>query len=155
MNELLDQFIQIYLLQKHCLEVSYKKGVLKNFAKFTGKHLCQSLFFNKFLRTPFLTERLQNAKRRTQNATDGCFCSSFEPKLFDTSINQSQNLQKTATHWISINYKMETGFGLSIIQGICNSLVIITLSYNTGLRFMTSQTELLLTLKFNFYFSSQ
>ena len=25
----------------------YKKGVLKNFAKFTGKHLCQRLFFNK------------------------------------------------------------------------------------------------------------
>ena len=24
-----------------------KKGVLSNFAKFTGKHLCQSLFFNK------------------------------------------------------------------------------------------------------------
>ena len=24
-----------------------EKGVLKNFAKFTGKHLCQSLFFNK------------------------------------------------------------------------------------------------------------
>ena len=26
---------------------SVKKGVLRNFAKFTGKHLCQSLFFNK------------------------------------------------------------------------------------------------------------
>ena len=26
---------------------SIVKGVLKNFAKFTGKHLCQSLFFNK------------------------------------------------------------------------------------------------------------
>ena len=24
-----------------------KKGVLKDFAKFTGKYLCQSLFFNK------------------------------------------------------------------------------------------------------------
>ena len=24
-----------------------KKDVLKNFTKFTGKHLCQSLFFNK------------------------------------------------------------------------------------------------------------
>ena len=60
-----------------------KKGVLRNFPKFTGKHLCQSLFFNKvaglrpstllkkrlwhrcfpvnfvkFLRTPFLTEHL-------------------------------------------------------------------------------------------------
>ena len=26
---------------------SVKKGVLRNFAKFTGKHLCQSLFSNK------------------------------------------------------------------------------------------------------------
>ena len=25
----------------------YKKDVLGNFTKFTGKHLCQSLFFNK------------------------------------------------------------------------------------------------------------
>ena len=57
----------------------YKKGVLRNFAKFTGKHLYHSLFFNKvaalrhesrlwhrcfpvnftkFLRTPFLIEHL-------------------------------------------------------------------------------------------------
>ena len=47
-----------------------KKGVLRNFAKFIGKHLCESLFFNKvaclsfplncakLLRTPFLTEHL-------------------------------------------------------------------------------------------------
>ena len=26
---------------------SVRKGVLRNIAKFTGKHLCQSLFFNK------------------------------------------------------------------------------------------------------------
>ena len=61
-----------------------KKGILRNFAKSTGKHLCQSLYFNKvaghkpatllkyrfwhrcfpvnfakFLRTPFLTEHLR------------------------------------------------------------------------------------------------
>ena len=29
------------------LTCSVKKGVLRIFAKFTGKHLCQSLFFNK------------------------------------------------------------------------------------------------------------
>ena len=29
-----------------CPEVFCKKGILRNFAKFTGKHLCQS-FFNK------------------------------------------------------------------------------------------------------------
>ena len=28
-------------------EVLCKKAVLKNFAEFTGKHLCQGLFFNK------------------------------------------------------------------------------------------------------------
>ena len=28
-------------------EVSCKKGVLRNFAKFAGKHLCQCLFFNQ------------------------------------------------------------------------------------------------------------
>ena len=57
-----------------------KKDVLKSFTKFGGKHLCQSLFFDKvvdcrlwhwrfpanfekFLRTPFL-----------QNTSSGCFC---------------------------------------------------------------------------------
>ena len=51
---------------------SAKKDVLRNFKKFTGKHLCKSLFFNKaaglrcfsvnfakFLRTPFFTEYLR------------------------------------------------------------------------------------------------
>ena len=65
-------------------EVFCKKGALRNFAKFTGKHLHQSLIYNKvaglmpatlskmglwnsyfpvnctkFLRTPFLTEHLR------------------------------------------------------------------------------------------------
>ena len=34
-------------LQKQPPEVFYKKGAPRNFAKFTGKHLCQSLFFNE------------------------------------------------------------------------------------------------------------
>ena len=33
--------------QKQPPEVFYKKSALRNFTKFTGKHLCQSLFFNK------------------------------------------------------------------------------------------------------------
>ena len=45
-------------------EVFYRKGVLRNFTKFAGKHLCQSLFFNKvnfakFLRTHFFAEHLR------------------------------------------------------------------------------------------------
>ena len=33
--------------QKQPPEVFYKKSVLRDFTKFTGKHLCQSLSFNK------------------------------------------------------------------------------------------------------------
>ena len=41
-------------------EVFCKKGVLRNFAKFTGKHLWRSLFFNK---VPGLTPATLLAKR--------------------------------------------------------------------------------------------
>ena len=37
-------------------EVLCKKGVLKSFAKFTGRRLCQSLFFNKVVKKETLTQ---------------------------------------------------------------------------------------------------
>ena len=33
--------------QKQPQEVSYEKRCFKNFAKITGKHMCQNFFFNK------------------------------------------------------------------------------------------------------------
>ena len=43
----------------HRPEVFCKKGVLGNFVKFTGRHLCQSLFLNTGLRpATFLKKRL-------------------------------------------------------------------------------------------------
>ena len=79
-------------------EVLYKKSVLKNFAKFRGKHLCRSLFFNKvvglrpatllkmrlwhkyfpvtFARTPFL-----------KNTSGGCFCTLNEYSIVYVSVS--------------------------------------------------------------------
>ena len=37
----------IRIFRNNRREVFCKKGVLKNFTKFTGKHLCQSLFYDK------------------------------------------------------------------------------------------------------------
>ena len=79
-----DFFELFWEKQSFVLKVFCTKGVLKNFAKFIRKHLCQSLFFNKvadlrpatlfkkrlwhrhfpvdfgkFLRTPIFTEHLQ------------------------------------------------------------------------------------------------
>ena len=42
-----DFFNTKFKLQKQPPEVFYEKGVLRNFAKFEGKHLCHSLFSNK------------------------------------------------------------------------------------------------------------
>ena len=39
--------LQLHLYKSSQRRCSIKKGVLKNFAKFTGKRLCQSLSFNK------------------------------------------------------------------------------------------------------------
>ena len=39
---------ETYLRSSH-QRCSMRKGVLRNFTKFTGKHLCQNLFFNKFV----------------------------------------------------------------------------------------------------------
>ena len=53
---------------------SIEKGVLKNFAKFIGKHLCQSLFFNKIaglsLRpATLLKKRLWHSMNTSDNNT--------------------------------------------------------------------------------------
>ena len=39
----------------------YKKGVLRNFVKFTGRHLCQSLYFNKVAATLLATSFFNKA----------------------------------------------------------------------------------------------
>ena len=65
-------------------EVFCKKGVLRNFAKFTGKHLCQGLFLNRVAGlspATLLKQRLCHrcfpvnfAKFLRTNTSGGCFC---------------------------------------------------------------------------------
>ena len=64
-----------------------KKGVLRNFTKFTGKHLCQNLL--KFLGTLFFTVHL----RKTASEF-------YSPFLFQTNF-RLQLLQKA---FITISY---------------------------------------------------
>ena len=47
MTKNLEQKLKYLKNQSSRLKVFCIKSVLRNFAKFTGKHLCQSLFFNK------------------------------------------------------------------------------------------------------------
>ena len=44
---------RVYISRGSCPELFCKKVVLENFAKFTGKHPCQSVFFGvSFFRRP-------------------------------------------------------------------------------------------------------
>ena len=81
---ILECTLDVVVIKSSRSEVFCEKDVLRNFAKFIGKHLCQSLFFNKvaglrpatllkkrlwhrcfpvsftkFLRTPFISEHPQ------------------------------------------------------------------------------------------------
>ena len=59
--------------QRRC---SIKKGgILKNFTKFTGKHLCQSLYFNKVMAQVFPKEFGEILKNIffTEHLRDVCF----------------------------------------------------------------------------------
>ena len=47
------------------LTLCYKKGVLRNFAKFTGKHLCQSLFFNRVTLTQMFSREFCEISKNT------------------------------------------------------------------------------------------
>ena len=63
----------------------FKIGVLKNFAIFTGKHMCKSLFLIKLKACNFIKKRLQKVFCRTflnlflrtpilKSISIGCFC---------------------------------------------------------------------------------
>ena len=48
MNALVKKnLIRKYITRSIHQKCSIKKGVIRNFVKFTGKHMCQSIFFNK------------------------------------------------------------------------------------------------------------
>ena len=78
----------IHFTRSNYAKVFSEKGVLKKFAKFTGKHLCWSLFFNKVpsLRSAtLLKKRLQHrclpgnfvkflGTLFLRNTSVGCFC---------------------------------------------------------------------------------
>ena len=64
------KFCQLRLILSR--SVFCKKGILRNFAKLTGKHLCHSLFFNK-------VAGLQLHKKETMPQVFSCeFCKIFK-----------------------------------------------------------------------------
>ena len=66
-------FIKFKYMRSNRPEVFCKKGILRNFTEFTGKYLCQSLFFNKVAgQDPYFLVNLQEHLFYRTNLGD-CF----------------------------------------------------------------------------------
>ena len=88
-------------LRSSRLEVFCKKGLLKNFANFTGKHLCQSLFFNE-------NAGLSPATLLKKRLWHKCFLVNFAnslgtPFLYNSASGCFWTLNKRINEW-SIMY---------------------------------------------------
>ena len=94
---------------------SIKKIVLKNFTKFTGKHQCKSLFFNKVAGLRLATLFKKRLRHRcfpvnfrkflrtlfVQNTSGGCFyCSHFihETRKITITIQEKTNSSSSLVH---------------------------------------------------------
>ena len=123
----------------------FKIHVLKNFAKFTGKHQCWSLFiknrlqhrcfsvkFTNFLRTPFFTEHLQYCFRT--NPRDLC-------GTFDNGIFWSFSISLPWLSDIMLNLLSKCSFDISLLFKLkyaAISLILFTVNkpcYNDSLCF--------------------
>ena len=93
---------------------SRKKGVLRNFPKFTGKHLCQSLFFNKVagLRPTTLL------KKETLAQVFSCVFCKISENIFFT-----EHLRKNA----SVNSLGHSAVSTSMQNHITDTIYIIPL----------------------------
>ena len=73
---------KVYLLYSIEAEVFCKKGCLRNFVKFIGKHLCQSFFFLKKTGNPV------NFAKTSKNT--------FSTEHVRTTASDSRNLETTS-----------------------------------------------------------
>ena len=100
-----------YISHRRC---SVRKGVVRNFAKFAGKHLCQSLFFNKVVKKKRLWHK--------------CFPVNFVKHLFyrtplDDCFWKERKFQR-CTGWSGIDL-MQINYGeyQTLPQTICTRIL--------------------------------
>ena len=97
-----------------------KKGVLRNFEKFTGKHLCQRLFCNKVAAAVTLF------KKRLAQVFSSEYCEISKNAFF------TEHLWTTASAPISSNWNTLRHLGLKMDDGfphVINTLITFIIKH--------------------------
>ena len=88
--------LALRLIQNHPPEVFYETGVLKNFVKFTGKHLSRILFFNEvagftFEETTTLPKRKQKNKSNSNSSWKDTYSSNLRDLAPIVQLRKREN----------------------------------------------------------------
>ena len=134
----MEQYITIFRSSHQMYSV--KKGVLRSFKKFTGKHLCQSLFFNKVAGRP-----ANFIKKGTLAQVFSCeFCefsknTSFTEHLWATGSLYSavRNRRVFQNSWIMYITWITSGNSRSLL----NKLKIVTYCYLSATKILMFPTK--------------
>ena len=107
-----------------------KKGVLKNFDKLTGRHLCQSLFFNK-LQTSNLSEYHDNLNLTwvMQKQSPECVLKNFpnftgKHLMLESLINKVVGFNKIRLQHRCFPVKFAKFLRAPILKNICKRLLL-------------------------------
>ena len=110
-----------------------KKGFLKNFSKFTGKHLCQSLLFNKVAGVRPATLLI---KRLWYRCSPVNFEKSLRKPFFFKKSRKIGLEQKTLQVWIYVFYCSNCGMNVWSNVNVIKKMVWIgkftSLAYTSG-----------------------
>ena len=124
-----------------------KKGVLRNFTKFTGKHLCQSPYFNNFIKIEFLAQvfscQFYEISKNTffhriplVDASAVCFFEELCPKIWTLDVYADKEDKKkkftscnlfATIIWILIQSHPKTC--LAVLSFLANLAVIVYFWY--------------------------
>ena len=96
----------------------YKKNVLRNFAKSTGKHLCQSLSFNKVAGLPVFSCEFCEISKNTFFTEHAWWLllnnSYFKTPTCGDSVNGDIRSERGGRNW-TVEIPLENGRGLIIL----------------------------------------
>ena len=128
---------------------SVRKGVLINFAKFTGKHLCQSLFFLFFVFPCEFCEISKNIFFTEENTCVGVnkfyqkkipsevflweYCETFKNTYYEEHLRTTASVDRKTVWWRSaILQRLE-----EVIDGYSGKLLFENRDLNIALNFST------------------